>query len=210
MTLFIIFALLLTAAVAILVVPVLITDELPVSHQKGFLLAISVLLFIGTAGIYAMLGAPSIIPLLDKYHAKMAEAHKTALQQSETVKANPKDLAAWVGLGQSYMQGGQYKQAAEAFKQAVLLSQGNPLIILAYASAMISEAGGKVTDEAKKSLEMVLLQQPENPEARYLLALRLLQEGKTQEAMAKMKELYRSLPEESPIKAMINKQIGRE
>jgi len=210
MILYIIFTLLLLAALAVLLAPVLAADGLPVLHQKRFMYTVSGIFCVGLFGVYALLGSPSVIPLMAEHDAKIAELQKVVVQQSDAVKSNPQDLAAWVGLGQSYMQSGQYKSASHAFKQAVLLSKGNPLIILAYASAMISEAGGTIPDEAKKSLEMVLLQQPENPEARYLLALRMLQDGKTADAMQNMKELYRSLPDDSPLKTMIDKQIGRK
>ena len=56
---------------------------------------------------------------------------------------------------------------------------------------------------------MVLLQQPENAEARYYLTVRKLQDGKTEEAMKDMKTLYHSLPADSALKDMINRQIGR-
>jgi cytochrome c-type biogenesis protein CcmH/NrfG len=84
------------------------------------------------------------------------------------------------------------------------------VLILAYTKAQVMQADGKVTDEAKKGLEIVLMIQPENPDARYFMALRKLQDGQTSEAMGDMKALYKSLPADSPLKATIDRQIGRK
>ena len=132
------------------------------------------------------------------------------LKHSEQVKANPKNLEAWVGLGQDFIESGQWEAATNAFKQAVLLSNGDPLLIMAYAKSMILAENGQVSDQTKKSLEMVVLQQPQHEEARYWLIVKKLQDGKTEEAMKNMKELYSSLPDGSPVKEMIDRQIGKK
>ena len=109
-----------------------------------------------------------------------------------------------------FMETSQFSAAANAYKQAVLLSGGNPVFIMAYSRALIMEADGEVTDDAKKSLDIVLVLQPENEEARYFMAVRKLQSGNSREAMTEMKELYKSLADGSPLKAMIDRQIGRQ
>jgi cytochrome c-type biogenesis protein CcmH/NrfG len=57
---------------------------------------------------------------------------------------------------------------------------------------------------------MVLLQKPQHQEARYWLIVRRVQDGEGETAMKDMQSLYRSLPDDSPLKAMINRKIGRE
>jgi cytochrome c-type biogenesis protein CcmH len=139
--------------------------------------------------------------------AKLAQEIKEA---SELVRADANNLEGWVRLGDAFIQRGQYGAAANAFKRAVLLTNGNPKLIMAYAKSMIFDAGGQVGDNAKKSLEMALLLEPENDEARYWLIVRKLQDGKQQEAMKEMKALYQSLPDGSLLKEMIDAQIGRK
>jgi cytochrome c-type biogenesis protein CcmH len=129
--------------------------------------------------------------------------------EAET-QASPESVRAWSALGLAHLIAEQYQQSAEAYKHAVLLSQGDPHAILQYARALIFAAQGTVTAEASRALDMVLLQDPEQPEARYFKAIADLQSGRTQEAMAAMKSLYRDLPDDSPLKKMINRQIGRE
>jgi cytochrome c-type biogenesis protein CcmH len=200
--LYIIFTILLILALGVLL--------WPVRQHKRLVLGISLLFFAGAFGIYSLVGSPEIIPLLQERQARLAVLKEIILRDSEAVKVDPKNLKAWIELGQSFAETGQYGAAANAFKQSVLLSGGDPALIMAYAKAMILDADGKVSDHAKKSLEMVLIQQPDNFEARYFVAVRKLQEGKTEEAMKEMKALYHSLPEDSPLKAMIDRQIGRQ
>ncbi len=204
-----VFTLLLLAALAMLLAPVFKADTIPEKQRRNFILAVVAIFFIGAFALYAVLGSPGIVPLLAARNTELAALKETIVRRSAEIKANPKNLAAWVELGQCFMETGQFSAAANALKQSVVLSHGNPLFIMAYAQALIFAADGKITDDAQKSLHMVLLQQPENPEARYYLAVRQLQDGHTQEAMKEMKELYRSLPEGSPVKEMIDRERGK-
>jgi len=204
-----IFCALLLASLAVTLAPLFKTGTVTKKQRNRFILGTSAFFFIGAFGLYHWLGSPEIIPLLTERQEKLASLKQTIVKRSQDVKTNPKNLGAWVELGQSFMETGQFSAAANAFKQSVVLSGGNPLLIMAYAQAMIFAADGKVTDDAQKSLQMALLQQPQNPQARYYLAVRQLQDGHTPEAMKAMKELYHSLPADSPVKAMIDREIGR-
>ena len=178
-------------------------------RHRQFTLWVCALFFLGGFGMYALVGAPEIVPLMHERDTKIAELKDVITKRASDVKANPNDLAAWVELGQSFVATSQYSAAANAFRRAVLISKGNPVLIMAYAKSLIMEADGKVTDDAKKSLEMAAMLQPKNPEPRYWLIVRQLQDGKAQEAMKAMKALYKTLPEGSPLKQQIDRQIGR-
>jgi cytochrome c-type biogenesis protein CcmH len=208
--LFLIFAAIIALSLLVLLTPVWQNGTLALS-QRRLAIAMTSLFFISfSIGIYAVVGSPELIPLLDKRQQRIGELATEINDNLAKVKTDPKDLGAWVILGTAFLETGQLDSAVGAFKQAVVLSGGEPALILAYAKAQIMQADGKVTDDARKALEMVLMLQKDNPDARYFMALRKLQDGKTQEAMADMKALYHSLPDNSPVKSMINNQIGRE
>lgn len=194
---------------AFLLIVVLAILLWPVRRQRMFCAVVATCCAVGAFGIYYVVGAPEIIPMLAARDVRMAELTQSITENSQAVKTNPKKLDAWVALGADFMETGQYGAAANAFKQAVLLTNGNPVLILAYAKAMIAEADGKVSDAAKKSLQMVILQDPKNPDARYFLTVRKLQDGNNEEAMRDMKALYRELPDDSALKAQIDRQIGK-
>lgn len=170
---------------------------------------IALYFIIACFGLYALVGSPNIVPLLAARDVRLAEIKQSIVTNSDAVKRDPKNLKAWVELGQSFIETGQFGAAANAFKQAVKLSGGDPALIMAYAKSMIMDEGGKVSDHARKSLEMVLLQE-NNPEARYWLIVRKLEDGDQANAMKEMKALYKELPKDSPLRAMIDRQIGRQ
>jgi len=182
----------------------------PARHDKPFCKIIAGAGFIAVFALYGFLGSAQILPLLAARDVRIIGLSESMQKNSEIVKIDPKNLNAWVELGQAFLETGQWEAAQNALKQAVVLSGGDPKLIMAYAKSMMLVAGGTVTDEAKKSLQMVLLQEPKNEEARYYLAVRQLQDGNTKDAMKAMKELYRSLPADSPLKAMIDKQVGKD
>lgn len=181
----------------------------PVRQHRRFCVLLSILFLAGGFGLYALLGSPGIVPLLKAHNQRLQKLQTIISEQSVAVKDNPKQLDGWVKLGAAFMEAGQYAAAANAFKQSVLLSKGNPALILAYAKAMIAADNGNISDHSKKSLEMVLLQEPGNADARYWLIVRTLQDGDNESAMKAMKTLYHELPADSPLKAMIDRQIGR-
>jgi cytochrome c-type biogenesis protein CcmH len=208
--LFLMFSIIVALCLLVLLAPVWQNNTL-VMPQRRVAAGITALFFITLSmGIYAVVGSPQLIPLLEKRQQRIVELTAEITDNLAKVKSDPKDLGAWVILGTAFLETGQMDSAVGAFKQAVVLSGGDPALILAYAKAQIMQADGKVTDDAHKGLEMVLMLQKDNPDARYFMALRKLQDGKTQDAMADMKALYHSLPDNSQIKSMINKQIGRE
>lgn len=208
--LFAILAGLLILSLFVLLWPVWRNDDLPLKDRQIFMGGVAAFFFIAGFALYFQAGAPDIVPMLAERETRIASLKASILKNSEEVKANPNNLGAWVELGKVFMESGQYDAAANAFRHAVTLSGGNPVLIMAYAGAQIAQADGKITDDAKKGLEMVLEQTPDNPEARYFMAVRMLQDGRQQEAMQSMRDLYHSLPDNSPLKGMIDKQIGRK
>ncbi len=181
----------------------------PIKEKRTFCIVATILILPLTLLLYNQFGNPVLLPLIDEHHKQQAEARTVILTESENVKKDPKNLESWIRLGQAFSDMQQWNAASNAFKRSVVLSQGKPELIMAYARSMIMDEDGKVSDHSKQSLEMVLLQLPDHTEAKYYMNVRLLQDGKTEEAMQAMKALYKSLPDDSPVKAMINQQIGR-
>lgn len=204
------FCVILLSSLVIILTPIFRSKDFSLKQRYQMAGSVFIFFFAVMFAIYYKVGAPEVMSLSMEREQKITLVRNAIGVLSQRVKDNPEDAGAWIGLGESFMLTGQYKGAVNAYKQAVKLTQGNPKAILAYAQSMITEANGNVTDEAKKSLEMVVMLEPKNPEARYLLAVRNLQEGKTEEAMKSMRELYYSLPDDAPVKELIDRQIGNK
>ncbi len=201
---------LLACALFLLLGPLLRVKTIPSRQRLYFVISVSCGFMLLSFGIYMWVGAANLVPVIEQRDRRIEELKAEITTNLDMVKADPKSLGAWVTLGTDFLETGQLDSAVGAFKQAVLLSGGDPTLVLAYAKAQIMRADGKVTDEAKRGLEIVLMLQPQNPDARYFMIVRKLQDGKTEDAMKEMKALYQSLPDGSPVKDMINAQIGRK
>lgn len=172
-------------------------------------MCIAVVVSVMSLGLYAIWGSPRVVPLADLHQSQMRGLYKIVSENSKIIKTNPDDVEAWLRLSQAFSDIGDYAAAVNGFKQAVLASKGHPRIIAAYSEALIMQAGGEVTPQAKKSLDIALMMDKEMPIARYYQAVWLLQQERNDEAMAMMKKLYHELPEDSSLKKRMKEQIGR-
>lgn len=204
------FCVVLLATLVLILTPVMRAKELTAKQRYQITGTVFVFFFVAAYGLYYTAGAPAVITLSAERELQLARVRQEISKHSEIVKVEPNNAGSWAALGGNYMMTGQYKGAVNAWKRAVVLTNGNPMMILGLATAQIAEATGNVTDEAKKGLEMVLLQDPKNPDAAYWLAVRKLQDGRTEDAMKEMRTLYYSLPDDSPLKAYIDEQIGNK
>lgn len=184
-------------------------DNCAVNNKKNLLL-LAVIITFGSVSLYAVFGGARVVPLVFAHQQRLEELKLEIAKHSQILVNNPENLEAWLSLAQAYSAGGDYAEAARGFKQAVLLSRGHPRIIAAYAEALVMQAGGTVTMQAKKSLDIALMISPDLPLARYYQAIWLLQNNRAEEAMQTMKTLYRELPDDSNLKIRINELIGRE
>jgi cytochrome c-type biogenesis protein CcmH len=205
-----IFAIITLGVIGALLYPVFRAGDILFKSRFVFSAMIMVFFLGGGFLLYNQFGTPEILPLLAERSEKLNELKGKITASAEEVKRNPDNLKAWVELGYDFMETGQFSASSNAFKKAVYLSQGEPEFIMAYVRALIMEADGEVTEAAKKSLDILLMLQPKNEEARYYMAVWKLQSGDTENAMAEMKALYKSLPADSPVKGIIDRQIGRK
>ncbi len=198
----------LAAALVLLLLITLALLLFPLRHERRLCILAALAVTFVAGGMYALVGAPRVVPLVAQYHAEVAALEKNIQTTRALVQANPKNLEAWLTLSQALMDKGDFAAASEGFKQAVLLSKGHPRIIAAYAEALILQQGGMVPPQAKKSIDIALMIDPQLPLARYYNAVWLLQEGRNDEAMQEMKALYRELPDDSNLKKRMKAQIG--
>ena len=190
--------------------PIYRDSELPKKQKTAWGVGLALFLVVGSVGVYSIFGTPQIIPALEKRQMRLDELKADISKNYEAAKQDPKNLEAFVSLGDDFMETSQFNAAKNAYKQAILLSGGNPIIIMGYTRAIIAESDGKVTDEAEKSLKMLLIMDDKNYEARYFMILKKLQDSNTGEAIKEMKALYQDLPADSPLKDIIDRQIGRK
>lgn len=121
---------------------------------------------------------------------------------------NPGDGAGWEVLAPIYVRNGRLEDAVNAYAQAARLLGASPERLDGRAETLIMLADGIVTDEARKLFEQSVSLAPDNPRARYYLALALEQEGDRDAARAAYEALAKGSPADAPWLSLVNRHIA--
>jgi len=96
------------------------------------------------------------------------------------LEANPNDAKGWAMLGWSYMSTGKYQEAVDGYRKAVSLDDKSANFQIGLADALIQQANGQVTPEAKSRIDTAISIDGKEPRALFLRGL-----GKSQGGDAK-------------------------
>ena len=129
-----------------------------------------------------------------------ADSFEALIAQLETrLKDDPKDAKGWGLLGRSYVAMGRMDDAAKAFASAVELTDPPDADLIGeYGETLVAAAGGRVVPAAEAAFEQILAIQPDDPRARYYLALANLEKNDRPGAIAALKTLLASAPPKAP------------
>ena len=163
---------------------------------------------LGGAGLYALLGRPDL-PGAGPRGAAMAAAPADAAHDGADVQAmigqleaqlrqTPEDPNGWRLLGWSYFQTGRFADAAEAYGRAATLEPANAEHFSAQGEALVQAGGGQVTPAALTAFRGALRADPQDPRARYFVAVEMDQRGEREAAMTAWIDLINSAPPGAP------------
>ena len=157
------------------------------------------------AGIYASLGTPGLPGRPFAENARPVDDPATAAVLSEPVEQlaarlerDPGDLEGWLLLGRSYLVLQRYAEAAGALRQAAVLSGGDPRVLAMLGEAIVWASDGVVVPEAIGIFERALETEPDEPAARFHLALARAQAGAVREAYEMWLALAADTPADAP------------
>lgn len=162
--------------------------------------------------LYLAVGNPftvSHIAVQQQQNLELQQRISTLSAELATAK-NPNDAAhaeQWVELGAAHMQLSQFADAERAFKCAVVASEGNPQIIMAYGKAQMAAAEGEVTEGAAQAFAIASRLMPENPEPLFLLAVGKMQSGDREGGRELFRQLLPMLPEGAPLRQRILQRL---
>lgn len=131
-------------------------------------------------------------------------------QLREAVERNPDDQTGLALLATNEMRLGNLSAALKAQQHLVDLrgDQADAVQLMQLATLMINAAGGIITPQSEAVLVRALKQDPEQPQARYLQGVLLIQNGRPDRAFPIWRELLEESPAEAPWVPTIRNAIG--
>ncbi|EWY42398.1 cytochrome C biogenesis protein [Skermanella stibiiresistens SB22] len=183
-------------------------------NSRWAALALCVVIPFGALAVYVPTGHPNMPgqPFASREAAPPGGATPEIMQAiaklRQHLKDDPNDLQGWLLMGQTQTRMGDFDASAEAFRQAVAVSQGkDPSILSSYAEAMTAAAQGVVPEEASRTFEAVLQADPHDARAHYYLALARAQAGDIRGALDRWVALVKQSPADAPWLPTVRQRI---
>ncbi|THD61363.1 c-type cytochrome biogenesis protein CcmI [Phenylobacterium sp.] len=183
----------------------------PLSERTLLILALGLVavVVLAATGLYLKLGqptasSPNLAQGAAQAQADLPPGHPggdaTAMigQLEARMKAAPNDADGWRMLGWSYMQVGRNADGARAYGRAAALDPHNAGYLSAEGEATVLAAGGQIPPEAETMFRKAVALDPDDPPARYYLAMAKDQKGDQRGAMDDWIALLKSAPPGAP------------
>lgn len=182
------------------------------SFSRYAIIAVVVFMPMAALVAYLQLGAPGApqLPLAARTNQDPARADiNTLIANAERhLAATPDDGRGWDVLGPIYLRTGRIDDATNAFRKAISFLGPSAARQSGLGEALVSKAGGVVTEEARLVFQSARELDPEDPRPAFFLALANAQEGKLEEARSEFSALLEHSPKDAPWNPAIQKQIA--
>ena len=177
------------------------SDPTSVARFRRFIIAAALLLLPAGAGaLYVRLGSPELAspPAGDALQSeKQTQIENLVARVEVHLQGNPKDGRGWEILAPVYMQLGRYPDLVNAWRNALALLGESADREANLGEALMAEANGVVTIEAKAAFVRAVTLDNTIVSARYYLGRAAEQDGKREEAA----KIWRDLIAEAPAEA---------
>jgi cytochrome c-type biogenesis protein CcmH len=155
-------------------------------RRRAAAVAALVLLPLGAAGLYLLLGSPDLTGEFQEARRETPTEQRPILELVSRVEAhleqNPEDGRGWEVLGPVYMRLGRYDDAVRARKNALRLLGPTAEREADVGEALTGAANGIVTAEAKEAFDRAVRLDPRDVRSRYFIGLAAEQDGRPKEA----------------------------
>jgi cytochrome c-type biogenesis protein CcmH len=174
-------------------------NSAPAWQRRAIAAAGFLLLPLGAGGLYLYLGSPELAServigqRADQLDGRVSIENMVHKVESH-LQNNPKDGRGWEVLAPVYMQLGRYTDSVNAWRNALLLLGETADREANLGEALVAEANGIVTAEAKAAFERAVTLDRTTVSARFYLGTAAEQDGKREEAT----KIWRDLIAEAP------------
>ncbi|QFR31738.1 c-type cytochrome biogenesis protein CcmI [Ancylobacter sp. TS-1] len=179
--------------------------------------AVAVIALIGVpllaGGLYFFLGSPLYPPqpLAQRLEARPDQSDIAILIRKVEghLEANPDDGRGYEVVAPIYARLGRIDDAVRAWNTAIRLLGSSPQRQTGLGEALVAQAGGVVTTEAKAAFQAALAASPGDPKARYFLGLAAEQDGQPAEAARIWGALAADSPPDAPWLGLVRESLTR-
>ena len=173
--------------------------DLPRRRRQMVFVASLIAITLGAGALYLRLGDPSMAFEASVQPQRAAvtaddSVERLVAQAENYLTQNPRDGRAWEVLAPVYVRVGRYGDSANAWRNVIRLSGESADRLANLGEALVGEANGIVTAEAKDAFVRATQIDPSSVSARYYVALATEQDGRRDEAA----RLYRALLTDAP------------
>jgi cytochrome c-type biogenesis protein CcmH len=204
-------ALMIAAALTALLLPLMRQGRREGRARGVFVLvlAIALLLPLGAAGIYLVVGTPVALDGIPRQDDKPANIEQALAELRQHLAVQPDDVQGWVLLAQTEAAMGRMDEAHEAYDKALGADPGNANAMVGWAETdSARRADHLIEGRARQLLEQALRSDPQNQRGLWLLGIAQFQHAQYAEAAATWRQLQPLLQPGSKVAQAVAEQIA--
>jgi cytochrome c-type biogenesis protein CcmH len=225
MKLGLIFAVMLVLAVGLVLLPLLKDAAKQGSKKKNVRIfsSLGALIILVSGGTYFLVGSPEVaidpafLEGIDQSHpdigampvdgAMLPSVEDMMDGIRARLEENPENLDDWTSLSRSLLMMGRYGEAADAYRQTLLLAPDIAELHSAYGEALVLMNDGFISFDAAQAFENALLLDPEEVISKFYLGDYAFQEGDIEGAYSRWLALYEEVPVDTPWLPLLDQRI---
>ena len=160
-------------------------------------------------GLYLRVGSPDYhdMPLASR-DAPSQNIVAVVEKVESHLATHPDDGRGFELIAPIYLQLGRFGDAARAYTQTIRLKGETADRDVALGQALLLEADGVVTEEARKALDAALKLDPGLPQARFYKGVAADQDGNTAEARAIWQDIVAQAPADAPYVGAVRRRLA--
>lgn len=140
--------------------------------------------------------------------SNLASVDEMIARLEQRLAHSPGDVAGWRMLGWSYLHTDHPEKAVQGYRKAITLAPDDAGLRSSLAEALIAEAGGTITEEARVTIAQALARDSKDTLGRYLHGVGLQQAGERSGAMRAWQELAADLPADDMIAKLAKDRLS--
>jgi cytochrome c-type biogenesis protein CcmH len=181
------------------------------ARARRAVLYVAAALPVAALALYLGVGSPALPgrPYAARLDApiEQATANDLVAKVEAHLRSNPNDGRGWDVLAPVYMRMGDFRQAADAFEQAIRLEGESPKRLAGFARASIMLQNGVVGEPARRAYAKLRTLDPKSIEPQVWLAIAKEQDGDLEGAAADYRGLIAAGGSEEPWRTLLDQRL---